>query len=114
MFNEFLADINFLVGFILFLCYSYQIFYTIVPFSIKPRRHKSPAKKNNIAIFIAARNEEDDAAEQGEHQNGHDPRQFDLGITGAVDDEDDRRQADEVEEQGDGQVVGRQVDQHEE
>lgn len=58
MFNEFLADINFLVGFILFLCYSYQIFYTIVPFSIKPRIHKAPAKKNNIAILIAARNEE--------------------------------------------------------
>lgn len=58
MFYEFLADMNFLVGFILFLCYSYQIFYTIVPFSIKPRRHKMPIKLNNIAIFIAARNEE--------------------------------------------------------
>ena len=58
MFNEFLADINFVVGFILFLCYSYQIFYTIVPFAINARRHKQPIKKNNIAIFIAARNEE--------------------------------------------------------
>ena len=58
MFYEFLADLNFLVGFILFLCYSYQIFYTIVPFSIKPRRHKAPQKINNIAILIAARNEE--------------------------------------------------------
>ena len=58
MFYEFLADMNFLVGFILFLCYSYQIFYTVVPFSIKPRRHKLPIKLNNIAIFIAARNEE--------------------------------------------------------
>lgn len=58
MFNEFLADFNFLVGFILFLCYSYQIFYTMVPFSIKPKRHRSPIKKHNIAIFIAARNEE--------------------------------------------------------
>ncbi len=58
MFNEFLADINFVVGFILFLCYSYQIFYTIVPFAIKARRHKQPIKKSKIAIFIAARNEE--------------------------------------------------------
>ena len=58
MFYEFLADLNFLVGFILFLCYSYQIFYTIVPFSLKPKRHKQPIKKNNIAILIAARNEE--------------------------------------------------------
>ncbi len=58
MFYEFLADLNFLVGFILFLCYSYQIFYTIVPFSLKPRRHKMPIKINNIAILIAARNEE--------------------------------------------------------
>ena len=57
MFYEFLADLNFLVGFILFLCYSYQIFYTIVPFSIPPRRHKHPIKLNNIAILIAARNE---------------------------------------------------------
>lgn len=58
MFNEFLASLNFVVGFILFLCYSYQIFYTIVPFSIKPRPHKIPIKKNKIAILIAARNEE--------------------------------------------------------
>lgn len=58
MFNEFLADLNFVVGFILFLCYSYQIFYTIVPFAIKPRAHKKPIKKGNIAILIAARNEE--------------------------------------------------------
>ena len=58
MFYEFLADLNFLVGFILFLCYSYQIFYTIVPFSLKPLRHREPIKKSNIAILIAARNEE--------------------------------------------------------
>ena len=58
MFYEFLADMNFLVGFILFLCYSYQIFYTIVPFSIKPKRCKTPIRFNKIAIFIAARNEE--------------------------------------------------------
>ena len=58
MFYEFLADLNFVVGFILFLCYSYQIFYTIVPFSIKPKRHKQPIQKNRIAILIAARNEE--------------------------------------------------------
>ena len=58
MFYEFLADLNFAVGFILFLCYSYQIFYTIVPFSIKPRKHKTPIKHHKIAILIAARNEE--------------------------------------------------------
>ena len=58
MFYEFLADLNFVVGFILFLCYSYQIFYSIVPFSLKPKKHKLPIKKNNLAILIAARNEE--------------------------------------------------------
>lgn len=58
MFNEFLADINFLVGFVLFLCYSYQIFYTIVPFAIRAQRHRQPIKKHKIAILIAARNEE--------------------------------------------------------
>ena len=58
MFNEFLADLNFLVGFILFLCYSYQIFYTIVPFSIKPKKKTNPIKVHKITILIAARNEE--------------------------------------------------------
>ena len=58
MFNEFLVDLNFVVGFLLFLCYSYQIFYIIVPFAIKPHKHKEPIKKNKIAILIAARNEE--------------------------------------------------------
>lgn len=58
MFYKFLADLNFVVGFILFLCYSYQIFYTIVPFSLKMRRHKTPIKQSRIAILIAARNEE--------------------------------------------------------
>jgi hypothetical protein len=58
MFYEFLADLNFVVGFILFLCYSYQIFYSIVPFSLKPKKHRLPIKKNNLAILIAARNEE--------------------------------------------------------
>ena len=58
MFYEFLADLNFIVGFLLFLCYSYQIFYTIVPFSIIPKRHRAPINTNNIAILIAARNEE--------------------------------------------------------
>ena len=58
MFNEFLADLNFLVGFILFLCYSYQIFYTIVPFSIKPKKKTKPIKAHKITILIAARNEE--------------------------------------------------------
>ena len=58
MFNEFLADLNFIIGFLLFLCYSYQIFYTIVPFSLKPKKHKQPIKYARIAILIAARNEE--------------------------------------------------------
>lgn len=58
MFNEFLADLNFIIGFLLFLCYSYQIFYTIVPFSLKAPKHKEPIKKGSIAILIAARNEE--------------------------------------------------------
>jgi len=58
MFYELLADLNFVVGFLLFLCYSYQIFYTVVPFSLKPKRHNGKVKNNNIAILIAARNEE--------------------------------------------------------
>jgi cellulose synthase/poly-beta-1,6-N-acetylglucosamine synthase-like glycosyltransferase len=58
MFYEFLADLNFIVGFLLFLCYSYQIFYTVVPFSIRPKAHKAPYKKSKFAILIAARNEE--------------------------------------------------------
>lgn len=58
MFNDFLVDVNFVVGFLLFLCYSYQIFYTIVPFAIKPHKHKTPIKMNKIGILIAARNEE--------------------------------------------------------
>lgn len=58
MFYKFLADLNFIIGFLLFLCYSYQIFYTIVPFSLKPKKHKTPIKKGRFAILIAARNEE--------------------------------------------------------
>ena len=58
MFYEFLADLNFIVGFLLFLCYSYQIFYSVVPFSIRPKAHKAPYKKSKFAILIAARNEE--------------------------------------------------------
>lgn len=58
MFTEFLAQLNFAVGFLLFLCYSYQIFYTVVPFSIRERAHRLPIKKNRIAILISARNEE--------------------------------------------------------
>lgn len=72
MFYEFLADLNFLVGFILFLCYSYQIFYTIVPFSIPPRRRKKPLKKSRIAILIAARNEEAVIGNLLESINGQD------------------------------------------
>ena len=59
---------------------------------------------------LTARNEEDDPTEQGEDQYGNDPRQLDLGVARAVDDEEHDGQADEVEEQGDGQVVGRQVE----
>ena len=58
MFNEFLADLNFIIGFLLFLCYSYQIFYTIVPFSLKQKKHKHPITNGHFAILIAARNEE--------------------------------------------------------
>ncbi len=58
MFYEFLADLNFIIGFLLFLCYSYQIFYTIVPFSLKQKKHKEPIKKGRFAILIAARNED--------------------------------------------------------
>lgn len=72
MFYEFLADMNFLVGFLLFLCYSYQIFYTMVPFAIKPRRYKEPIKLHRIAILIAARNEESVIGELLESINAQD------------------------------------------
>ena len=81
MFYEFLADMNFLVGFLLFLCYSYQIFYTIVPFAIKPRRHREPITLHRIAILIAARNEEAVIGELLESINAQDyPRELLLPV----------------------------------
>ena len=58
MFMETLANINFALGILLFICYGYQIFYVFVPFFRKHRRHKTPIKRNRLAVLISARNEE--------------------------------------------------------
>ena len=58
MFMETLANINFALGILLFFCYVYQIFYVFVPFFRKHRRHKTPIKRNRLAVLISARNEE--------------------------------------------------------
>ena len=55
---ETLANINFGLGILLFICYGYQIFYVFVPFFRKHRRHKIPIKRNRLAVLISARNEE--------------------------------------------------------
>lgn len=47
---------NLIIGILFTLCYSYQIFYILVPFLIKPKPHKK-TKINNIGILISARNE---------------------------------------------------------
>ena len=63
---------------------------------------------------LTARDQENDPAEQGKHQDGNDPRHLDLGIAGSVDDEDHRRQAQKIEGEGYGQIVCRQVENNKE
>ena len=58
MFMETLANINFALGILLFICYGYQIFYVFVPFFRQHKKHKYPIKKNRLAVLISARNEE--------------------------------------------------------
>ncbi len=50
-------NINLIFGIFFLLCYSYQIFYIFVPF-FKKQKNLPNAEPNNIAILIAARNEE--------------------------------------------------------
>lgn len=49
--------INFIIGLIFFVCYSYQFFYILVPFVKKEKPHKK-AELHRYAVLISARNEE--------------------------------------------------------
>ena len=54
---EIIKLINYLIAVIFCICYSYQIIYILIPFILKPKKHKS-IKKNKYAVLISARNEE--------------------------------------------------------
>ena len=54
---EVIKLINYLIAVIFCVCYSYQLFYLLVPFLWKEKAHKA-IKKNKFAILISARNEE--------------------------------------------------------
>ena len=47
---------NFLIWFIFFVCYLYQMFYILVPY-IKKDKPQGEAQKNRFAVLISARNE---------------------------------------------------------
>ena len=49
--------INFIIGIIFFVCYSYQFFYILVPFVKKEKPHKK-TELHRYAVLISARNEE--------------------------------------------------------
>ncbi len=51
-----IEKINLIVGIVFFICYSYQFFFVIIPFIIKPKEHKE-VKYHKYAILIPARNE---------------------------------------------------------
>lgn len=54
---EVIKVINYLIAVIFCICYSYQLFYLLVPFLWKEKAHKA-IKKHKFAILISARNEE--------------------------------------------------------
>ena len=54
---EVIKLINYLIAVVFFACYSYQLFYILVPFLWKEKPHKA-IKKNKYAVLISARNEE--------------------------------------------------------
>ena len=87
-----------------------------IPYAVVIEELTAPIQGAAELLFgsLPARDEEDDAAEEGKNQNGYDPSHLDLGVPRAVDDVDDRRQADEIEAKGDGKVVGREVEEDEE
>ena len=58
MFIQTLANINFALGILLFICYGYQIFYIFVPYFRQHKRHREPIKMNRLALLVSARNEE--------------------------------------------------------
>lgn len=58
MFMEILATINYILGILFFVCYSYQIFYIFVPAFKKHKAHKEPVKESRLAVLVSARNEE--------------------------------------------------------
>ncbi len=49
--------INYIIALLFFVCYSYQLFYILVPFIKKNKAHKI-TKHHKYAVLIAARNEE--------------------------------------------------------
>ncbi len=54
---EIIKLINYLIAVIFCICYAYQLFYLIVPFLWKDKKHKK-AKFHKYAVLISARNEE--------------------------------------------------------
>ena len=52
-----IKTINYIIGMIFLVCYSYQFFYILIPFLFRAR-HRKPASAHNYAVLISARNEE--------------------------------------------------------
>ena len=55
---EFIKSINILIAFLFLVCYSYQVWYLVVPFFKKRKPVRRDAPPHRFAILIAARNEE--------------------------------------------------------
>lgn len=54
---ETIKVINFIIGIVFFVCYSYQFFYILIPFVKKEKPHKK-TELHRYAVLISARNEE--------------------------------------------------------
>ena len=54
---ETIKIINFIIGIVFFVCYSYQFFYILIPFVKKEKPHKN-TELHRYAVLISARNEE--------------------------------------------------------
>lgn len=55
---ETLRNLNFLIAAIFFICYTYQFLYIPVPLLKKKKTVQGTPKRNNMAVLICARNEE--------------------------------------------------------
>ena len=53
---ELIKTVNFVVLWLFFICYSYQLLYIPAALLYRPRRRRTE-KLNRIAVLIAARNE---------------------------------------------------------